>query len=140
MLYKDLIGIVNNYMDESGIRNHCRDVCRGTCCANCFQDNPDYLVSCYNIDTCESRLPCVLYLCDYAEAHVINYTSNGLEIVDILRKTCSIVRNKLYELYDINKPVTVYELDSSEHQELEFDIPSISVLLDPELIEVFINE
>ena len=136
MTYQEINAIVNNYMNESGIRNYCRNKCSGNCCRSldllCYQQ--DSLV-------CVSRLPCTLFLCDFVEAHIMNELGQeeGLAIVDLLREIDNIVTPSLRESFNTSDLLDVYLNDFDETDQMEFDVPSLDILMNPKPIEVFAN-
>ena len=56
--YKETLELVEKFMIDSHIRKYCSEICRGRCCENCYDKNPQ---SCRH---CEGRrLPCSIFLC-----------------------------------------------------------------------------
>lgn len=107
-------------MDNSGIRNFCRNQCSGTCCIQVA----NYTCTPYDSTKCESRLPCSLYICDYLEAHIINNISNGLQIVDLLREIDIRISEQLRFIENQNN---LYAIPSDNHLEIEFDFSDLDL-------------
>ena len=61
--YFELLDLVNDFMDESGIRDFCKNTCEGICCSHghnkCY--NTEY--SCSNNEGDNKRLPCSIWIC-----------------------------------------------------------------------------
>lgn len=135
MTYQEILEVVNNYLIVTGIRHFCRNTCQGQCCSDPRLQCNNAIEN-YSSIECETRLPCSLYLCDYVEAYIINYIENGEQIVDLLREIDLIICEKIRK---IEETTFIYKLNSETHLNLVFDIPDISLLLNPIRQEVFFN-
>lgn len=61
--YSEVLKIVEDFMEQSGIRQYCEEVCKGGCCQGCRL--------CYNL--LEPRhLPCSIYLCSMLTDDIFN--------------------------------------------------------------------
>ena len=58
MNYEETLKTVENFMKESGIRDFCENVCHGTCCAGCYETNPNACIV-FN----ERKLGCSIFTC-----------------------------------------------------------------------------
>jgi hypothetical protein len=58
--YHELLDIVNDFMDKSGIRDFCSNTCKGRCCKNCWKTEK----SCSVNEGLNKRLPCSIWLCN----------------------------------------------------------------------------
>ena len=56
--YKETLGLIEELMINSYIRKYCSNVCKGRCCENCYNKNPD---SCRHHEG--RRLPCSIFIC-----------------------------------------------------------------------------
>ena len=135
-IYSELINIIDNYMYGSGVRDYCRNICQGHCCSQYLEFSECHTNP--NFSDCDSHLPCSLYLCDYVEAHIINYIENGEETVDLLREVCNITSAKLREVIDAQTPIEIYAQDFESN--LTFELPDLSILENPQQVGVFISE
>ena len=68
MTYEECLSESNKFMDESGIRKYCREICNGGCCGN---DPQRCLYAPLNVDRknitradCNISLKCVLFVCN----------------------------------------------------------------------------
>lgn len=118
--YINILEKINNYMNNSGIRQFCREQCSGSCCLQVA----NYTCTPFIPTKCESRLPCSLYICDYLEATIINIVPNGLEIVDLLREIDKRILNELRIFEGTN---SIYTIPSDNHLEMEFDFSDLDL-------------
>ena len=126
--YLELNKKINTYMYNSGIKDYCRQKCQGSCCI-------ELELKCFDTKKCDHSLPCSLFLCDNAEAEIINQVKNGEEIVDLLRDIDKIIRSKLNKMITKNnKYLSIYT--QTHCCSVEFSIPDISILENPQRIEV----
>lgn len=56
--YKETLELVEKFMIDSHIRKYCSEICKGKCCENCYNKNPQ---SCRHHEG--RRLPCSVFLC-----------------------------------------------------------------------------
>lgn len=128
MTYLEILNKVNTYMNGSGVRGFCRNVCSGTCCLPVA----DYTCSPYKVDRCDSRLPCSLYMCDYVEANIINEVSNGETIIDLIREVDRIICSTIRE---VEGTANIYLIPAENHSTLEFNVPDLTILDNPQKVE-----
>lgn len=60
MNYQETLELVNGFMMRSGIHEHCTTVCKGKCCAGCYDQHK---FSCHNQEGDTSRLTCMASVC-----------------------------------------------------------------------------
>ncbi len=80
--YQQTLDAVENFMNETGIRKHCTEVCKGACCSGCYDKSKH---ACYNNEG--RRLACSSYICEpYGDMHVIRriLREGSLSIRDVI--------------------------------------------------------
>lgn len=88
LTYQEALDIVEKFMINSGIRQYCTEICKGGCCMDCYEDNPN---SCRH---CEGRrLPCSMYTCYELREHFPK------EIGEIIIEVEQNIHNRYYD-YD----------------------------------------
>lgn len=58
--YKEVLDIGNDFMDGTGLRRYCQEVCGGDCC---HYGNASKTLECNKTTPCHEKLPCVVYTC-----------------------------------------------------------------------------
>lgn len=58
MAYRECLKKANEFMEASGLRALCVEVCRGQCCLGAWEKE-----RCRSLLSCHDKLPCVGYLC-----------------------------------------------------------------------------
>lgn len=56
--YDQTLELVESFMEKSGIRDYCTNICKGNCCGSCYTKNPE---ACHRNEG--RRLACSIYLC-----------------------------------------------------------------------------
>jgi len=64
--YGEALAAVNRFMEESGIRKYCREVCKGYCCGGCWNSEG----ACHRNEGINMRLPCSMYVCSPLQAAI----------------------------------------------------------------------
>ena len=64
--YGETLKIVENFMIESGIRDHCSNICKGWCCRDCYTS----VRACYKNEG--RRLPCSVYICSQLTSKILS--------------------------------------------------------------------
>lgn len=59
LTYNQTLQIIDRFMEDSGIRKFCTNVCQGKCCKTCSQDSPECCMV-----TGDTRLSCSIYICN----------------------------------------------------------------------------
>jgi hypothetical protein len=88
LTYQETLDIVEKFMIESKIRQYCTEICKGACCMDCYEINPN---ACRHHEG--RRLPCSMFTC----YELRQYFSERIE--KILIKAGQDIRDKYYE-YD----------------------------------------
>jgi len=93
LTYDEALEKVNNFMQKSGIRDFCRNECRGACCRT-FVDNK--LCGVKDSSTCNPPLTCAIALCRELSDLLHSYglladydKFNGILSEHISRASCS---------------------------------------------------
>lgn len=86
LTYQEALDIVEKFMIDSGIREYCTEICKGGCCMDCYENNPN---SCRH---CEGRrLSCSIYTCYELREHFPKKTG------EIIIKVGQDIRNRYYK-------------------------------------------
>ena len=68
MLYNEALESVNEFMEKSGIRTLCKEVCKGQCC--CDIASSLRKKRCNSNILCHEKLPCVCFVCSTMQAFI----------------------------------------------------------------------
>lgn len=84
--YQETMDLIEDFMEKSGIKAFCMEICQGDCCDECNQSAH----SCFQT---EKRLACSVYICGYFKKAIFPsekirqlYSELDFEIVRELRK------------------------------------------------------
>ena len=98
VVYKDVLQILNEFMDGSGLRKFCQEVCKGCCCNPARVDG----YACCQTVSCRDKITCVHYMCGRLNT-LIGHSFVYAERYVFLRKWLDSIERAVNEFwYELN--------------------------------------
>lgn len=110
MKYKELIKQTNKFMEYTGIRKYCQEVCGGKCCTICpgrarIDNSCGKFVNNCNLEECKNILYCTSYLCETIARYIKHIVG-----IDVFYKVLRI-HNWIYQRQENGSLMERYTVD-----------------------------
>ena len=128
--YDQTLELVESFMEKSGIRSYCTDICKGDCCGSCYTNNPE---ACHRNEG--RRLACSVYLCYTPTCFP---TDDFMEpFVRVSREVTNVI-DRVYERFDTNQ--NVYSSGFAIYRNKYFRVPPKELFSNFEIPKVVVTD